>query len=1311
LNVAASFDKPFYRIGETAVLNLDITNESGLTPSVYAKASFIVFEDRQDFTLSPHQVVQLHIPVDENTPACLAYGIYANTGRAVHLNTMYIRIAKGAMALYTDKSAYNAGDTVTVNVVPEETGDLSVATTTGYAATMSLAGPTSFSFALPDEIASGTQSIGYQFNSDTGKCDFDVIGYSLKASEVSLDKESYDPVDLLSAVLKVESNKPVSAVVKGWLRAPSGSFTDFFEVTRGLGAGETDIAVSGAMNASEAGTHKFVYGVYSSGTNLTLLVGSKSFDVKPVAIITAAPAQTAYAETDKVSVAVRTFACNDYSGVIEMLDAGDIVASKPVTLNGVRDDTLEIGPFARGLHRLTARLKDIAGVASEKGFQIAVMDVVAPSAPAGLRLGRDGSVIALAWTVNPESDIAGYNVWRNGEKLTVLPLKSTTFRNEGLVAGVPYAYCVMAVDKAGNQSAPSASVSIRLDNTAPVIALSPSSDVVATSPVTLSWSAADDIDPNPAVSASHASPTTFRRTGVYPVSVSATDNQGNRAERTITITLNVPNGAPTLDAIADRGGREGQSLGFQLSASDPNDDALTFSSENPPEGATLDPATGSFAWTPRYDQAGEYRVTFTVTDNGAPPASASREATIVVSDVNRPPAVAEMRDTTIKEGDTLRLAVRADDPDGDALNVTAENMPDGAQFDPISRTFAWTPDYTHAGVYENIRFIAADDGEPLLSDTAVITIVVDERNRPPVLDPIGDKEVNEGQLLTFVVSASDPDGDGLSYDAGNLPTGAAFDGNTRTFTWRPGYHQAGNHQNIVLTVVDNGQPRMCDQEVITVSVGDVNLPPALTAIGDRIVNEGDTLRFTVSASDPDGDQLTYTAGNLPTGAAFDGTTGEFFWAPEFNRAGIYPHILFSVLDDGQPAAGDQEEMGITVGEVNRPPRLALIGNKSALEGGTLEFTITATDPDDDALNYGAANLPPGATFDAATQNFRWTPEFNQSGNYPDVLFTVTDNANPPASDQEAVTITIGNTNRPPVMAPIGDKTVSEGDTLRFTVTASDPDGDDLAYSAGNLPPGASFDPGAQSFTWQVDFGRAGVYSGVWFETSDNGYPPQTVRQTVAIAVGHVNRAPVLSSVGDRSALTEENLRFIVTAADPDGDTVALSASNLPAGASFDPATGVFAWTPACDQAGAFAGVIFAASDGAFTVTDTITLTVVLGQCGGGGLVDSISASPSSLWPPNHKMVRVTVEPVLSDGRTTSCRIVSVSSNEPEKGNESGDKSPDWSIINNLAVDLRAERFGAGMGRNYTITVECTDDNGDKSTGTVVVRVPHDRGND
>jgi hypothetical protein len=71
----------------------------------------------------------------------------------------------------------------------------------------------------------------------------------------------------------------------------------------------------------------------------------------------------------------------------------------------------------------------------------------------------------------------------------------------------------------------------------------------------------------------------------------------------------------------------------------------------------------------------------------------------------------------------------------------------------------------------------------------------------------------------------------------------------------------------------------------------------------------------------------------------------------------------------------------------------------------------------------------------------------------------------------------------------------------------------------------------------------------------------------------------------------------------------------------------------------------------------------------------------------------------------------VSSNEPEKGNESGDKSPDWSIINNLAVDLRAERFGAGMGRNYTITVECTDDNGDKSTGTVVVRVPHDRGND
>jgi len=73
-----------------------------------------------------------------------------------------------------------------------------------------------------------------------------------------------------------------------------------------------------------------------------------------------------------------------------------------------------------------------------------------------------------------------------------------------------------------------------------------------------------------------------------------------------------------------------------------------------------------------------------------------------------------------------------------------------------------------------------------------------------------------------------------------------------------------------------------------------------------------------------------------------------------------------------------------------------------------------------------------------------------------------------------------------------------------------------------------------------------------------------------------------------------------------------------------------------------------------------------------------------------------------------CRIISVSSSEPEDGLGDGDTARDWEITGNLMVNLRAERSGAGDGRIYTITVECADASGNIGTGTTEVTVPHDR---
>lgn len=107
------------------------------------------------------------------------------------------------------------------------------------------------------------------------------------------------------------------------------------------------------------------------------------------------------------------------------------------------------------------------------------------------------------------------------------------------------------------------------------------------------------------------------------------------------------------------------------------------------------------------------------------------------------------------------------------------------------------------------------------------------------------------------------------------------------------------------------------------------------------------------------------------------------------------------------------------------------------------------------------------------------------------------------------------------------------------------------------------------------------------------------------------------------------------------------------------------------------------------------------------IFESLAASPSTIWPPNHKMVAVTITAHASDfvDPSPSTRVVAVASSEPENGVGDGDTAPDWEIAGPLAVRLRAERAGGGPGRIYTITVEARDASGNTSTRAVNVLVP------
>ncbi|UCD85562.1 MAG: hypothetical protein JSU92_05060, partial [Deltaproteobacteria bacterium] len=165
-------------------------------------------------------------------------------------------------------------------------------------------------------------------------------------------------------------------------------------------------------------------------------------------------------------------------------------------------------------------------------------------------------------------------------------------------------------------------------------------------------------------------------------------------------------------------------------------------------------------------------------------------------------------------------------------------------FWPTSMTEIFSPgSYSLAGVASGEWYVAAlmdlnynntyDIGEPFGeyalnpvsvtagTDTPNINIELNGTpwtNNPPVLEPIGDKTVNQGEHLAFVITATDPDGDPLSYSASNLPSNASFDPVTRTFSWTPGHDQAGFF-HVWFTVSDG---ELGDIETIIITVNEVD---------------------------------------------------------------------------------------------------------------------------------------------------------------------------------------------------------------------------------------------------------------------------------------------------------------------------------------------------------------------------------------------------------------------------------------------------------------------------------------------------------
>jgi hypothetical protein len=636
------------------------------------------------------------------------------------------------------------------------------------------------------------------------------------------------------------------------------------------------------------------------------------------------------------------------------------------------------------------------------------------------------------------------------------------------------------------------------------------------------------------------------------------------------------NSVPVLDPVGDKTGDEGALLSFNITASDIDGDPVVFSAEPLPTGSDLNSSTGRFSWTPNFDQSGEYRINITVTDIGG--LYDSEEIYLFINNTNRAPIIYPLSTQMGKEGDLIQFQLFAYDPDGDTLTFNAKFLPSGSTFDTINGIFSWTPGFDQNGTYQ--IHISASDGN--LTSSEEIGIDIQNTNRAPILNTVENQTGEEDSLLKFLLIASDPDGEDLTFDAYGLPEGAYLNEATGLFTWTPDYNQSGEY-NVTFTVSDIWN--LSDSENIIIKINNTNRAPVIEPIGNKTVSEGSTLAFTVNASDPDEDQVMLEALNLPTGAKFNSSTGMFSWSPTFKQNGTF-NVNFTA-NDGHLMVS--ENITLTVRNVNRYPVLNPIGNYSIAENQSLNFNLSGSDPDGDYLVYSAAPLPRGATL--TSHVFNWTPDYSQNGNYS-INFTVDDGE---LFDYEVVYITVTDIKMPPVLESIGNLTINEGLALSFMVNASDPDKDPLMYSSGSLPDRATFNTTTRIFSWIPSYSQAGTYN-VNFSVKDTtgsiGW--ENVIITVVSPTENknlaVNYAPIFDPITNQTAAETYRLVFTIHATDFDDSALIFSATQLPSGAYFDVPTKTFYWTPAYGSRGQYQAK-FTVTDGSISDSMRVSINV------------------------------------------------------------------------------------------------------------------------
>jgi len=440
-------------------------------------------------------------------------------------------------------------------------------------------------------------------------------------------------------------------------------------------------------------------------------------------------------------------------------------------------------------------------------------------------------------------------------------------------------------------------------------------------------------------------------------------------EKEWTIKINGVNRKPKLNFLPITV-KEGEKVILDYPDVDLDKDDLIYSFESPlnEEGE----------WQTGYYDEGTYNLEVITTDGEF---TVKEDVKITVTNVDQSPVLNLPESLEVKEGELLNVTIDSFDPDGDEVTLSFDYFPQGAKFK--NDILTWTPSYDHirrsggliSDVLNSLRLehlflrsrtvpFKITSCAKELCTSKEISLTVYNVNRMPEFTQLNNLTIAELDKVKMSVEAVDPDGDIVRvYYTDPL--------RKKSGTWNTNYDDQGIY-TVFVTATDGkwGNTQHLELEVLK-----KNREPSLKIKDDvLVVNEGQQFMFKVSATDPDGDDVTIRLDNVPPGASF--VDGTFLWEPNhntvMNRSQRSLDNLFSnfnflnkrynserktiwlsfVGNDGTSEVVHPVE--VTVKNVNVAPEILdfmPVNEFSALVGQEIMFHITAKDMDNDRLTY------------------------------------------------------------------------------------------------------------------------------------------------------------------------------------------------------------------------------------------------------------------------------------------------------------------------------------------------------------------------